>query len=65
MNYEKEILSWLEYLETNVGKGQPKSARTKNKYLATIALFYRYYERLGGWIESNPLIVKDNIKHTH
>lgn len=62
---KRAMLSWLDYLENNVGKRKPKSARTKNRYLATIASFYRYYEGLGGWIESNPLTIKDIIKHNH
>ncbi|MUG68621.1 tyrosine-type recombinase/integrase [Paenibacillus campinasensis] len=62
---KRDMLSWLDYLENNVGKRKPKSARTKNRYLATIASFYRYYEGLGGWIESNPLTIKDIIKHNH
>lgn len=62
---KRDMLSWLDYLENNVGKGKPKSARTKNRYLSTIASFYRFYEGLGGWIESNPLTVKDKVKHNH
>ncbi|MEF2969221.1 tyrosine-type recombinase/integrase [Paenibacillus sp. M1] len=61
-----DMFSWLEYLKTKVGTtDKEKSAKTKNKYMATIASFYRYYEVIGGFVTENPLTYKDDSKNRH
>jgi len=61
-----DMFSWLEYLKTKVGKtDKEKSAKTKNKYMATIASFYRFYEVIGGFVTENPLTYKDDSKNRH
>lgn len=60
---KSDMFSWFDYLDNQVGNGMKKAERTKNKYLATIASFYRYYEGMGGYIEINPLIIKDCSNH--
>lgn len=62
---KRDMLSWLDYIDNNIGKRDVKSARTKNRYLASIASFYRYYEGMGGWLDSNPLTIKDSAKSNH
>lgn len=54
------MISWIDYLNREVGNKQEKSASTVNKYLATIASFYRYYEGIGGYIEENPVTITDD-----
>ncbi|WP_224785139.1 MULTISPECIES: tyrosine-type recombinase/integrase [Staphylococcus] len=51
---KRDMFSWIEYIELDAGKKQKKSARTINKYLATIGSFYNYFEGMGGYIE-NPI----------
>src|SRR5690625_366252 len=51
---KRDMFSWIEYIELEAGRKRKKSARTINKYLATIGSFYNYFEGMDGYIE-NPL----------
>ncbi|TRM11041.1 tyrosine-type recombinase/integrase [Lentibacillus cibarius] len=57
---KRSMISFIDFIKSEeVGKKEEKSGRTINKYLATVASFYNYYEGVGGYIDSNPITVKD------
>ena len=51
---KRDMFSWIEYVELEAGGKEKKSARTINKYLATIGSFYNFFEGMGRYIE-NPI----------
>src|SRR5699024_12458476 len=51
---KRDMFTWIEYVELEAGGKEKKSARTINKYLATIGSFYNFFEGMGGYIE-NPI----------
>lgn len=60
---KRDMFSWIEYIETEAGDKQIKSARTINKYLAIVGSFYSYFESYGGYID-NPIIINNQtLKH--
>lgn len=54
------MISWIEFINTEVGNKKEKSARTVNRYIATIASFYNYFESIGGYLEENPISIEFN-----
>lgn len=54
------MISWIEFINTEVGNKKEKSARTVNRYIATIASFYNYFESIGGYLEENPISIESN-----
>src|SRR5690625_3356553 len=54
------MISWIDFINTEVGNKREKSARTINRYLATIASFYNYFESIGGYLEENQISMKSN-----
>lgn len=55
---KRTMIGWVDYINNQVGNKEVKSARTVNRYLATIASFYNYFERFEGYIEENPVTAK-------
>lgn len=51
---KRDMFSWIEYIESEAGRKETKSARTINKYLAVTGSFYNFFEGMGGYIE-NPI----------
>lgn len=45
------MFSFVNYLDTEAGRGNRKAPATLNRYLATVSSFYRFYERLHGYLE--------------
>ncbi|KPH71794.1 MULTISPECIES: tyrosine-type recombinase/integrase [Bacillaceae] len=57
---KRSMISFIDFIKSeDVGRKEEKSARTINKYLATVASFYQYFEGVGGYIDDNPITVKD------
>lgn len=56
------MISWIDYIHSQVGDKQEKSGATVNRYLATVASFYKYYEGVGGYIEENPININGDSK---
>lgn len=54
------MISWIDFINTEVGNKREKSARTVNRYIATIASFYNYFESIGGHLEENPISMESN-----
>lgn len=61
----RDMLSWMEFIKTDAGRKEKKSARTINKYLAIVASFYSLFEGIGGYIEENPIKKVNNIKNAY
>ncbi|MBS3678693.1 tyrosine-type recombinase/integrase [Ornithinibacillus massiliensis] len=60
---KRSIISFIEFIKSEeVGKKEEKSAKTINKYLAAVASFYKYYEAVGGFIDDNPITVKNKLQ---
>lgn len=57
---KQDMLSWVEFVKYEAGKGKQKMARTTNHYLSVVASFYRYFEGIGGFISGNPLTIKED-----
>src|SRR5690625_2310823 len=55
---KRTMIGWVDYINNQVGNKEVKSARTVNRYLATIASFYNYFETIEGYIEENPVTAK-------
>lgn len=55
---KRNMISWIDFIKSEVGKKEEKSARTINKYLATVASFYNYHQGVGGYIDDNPVTIK-------
>lgn len=56
---KRDMIQLIEYIKSDIGSKEDKSARTVNKYLAAIASFYRYFEGIGGYIVENPITIKE------
>src|SRR5699024_3108832 len=54
------MISWIDFINTEVGNKREKSARTVNRYIATIASFYNYFESIGRYLEENPISMDSN-----
>lgn len=51
---KRMLIGWIDYINTEIGTLDQKSARTVNRYIATIASFYNFFENIGGYLEENP-----------
>lgn len=54
------MISWIDFINIEAGNKREKSARTVNRYIATIASFYNYFESIGGYLEENPISTDSN-----
>jgi len=54
---KRDMFSWMDYIELEIGRKEEKSARTVNNYLAIIGSFYNYFEVMGEYIE-NPVQIE-------
>src|SRR5699024_10573566 len=54
------MISWIDFINTEVGNKREKSARTVNRYIATIASFYNYFESISAHLKENPNYIEYN-----
>jgi len=54
------MISWIDFINTEVGNKREKPARSVNRYIATIVSFYNYFENIGGYLEENPISMESN-----
>lgn len=63
---KRSMISFIDFIKSvEVGKREEKSASTINKFLASVASFYRYYEGIGGYIEENPISIKGDSQRNN
>src|SRR5699024_5224152 len=54
------MISWIDFINNEIGNKNEKSARTVNRYMATVSSFYNYFDSMGGYFEENPISKRNN-----